>query len=588
MKKRIVAMLLIAAILVFACASSLAEEYTRLLKQGMEGDDVTYMQECLQSYGYYTGSVDGKFGSGMYKAVVAFQKKNGLKVDGRIGKDTWNALDSADAIGKDDETEKFDSLRKGDSGDAVSSMQLALQNYLYYTGEANGKFDTATYSALKSFQESTGLNADGVYGLKSYQALEGGTASIFKDGAVPKRTLKRGMRGYDVALLQRQLGLNETGYFDSDTADALKTFQTDNGLTVTGTLDTATRRALWSGSSEDESGFTTLRKGATGEKVTAMQLRLRETYYYAGKINGTFDTATYNALKSFQASTGLNADGVYGQKSYEALEGYQASIFVDGAIPTRSLKRTMRGYDVYILQQKLIELNYLSSCTDGYYDASTVAAVKKFQTANGIDATGIVTSTTRRYLWPTSIDQQEQEDDAGKDTEYDTYTRPTLRLGSYGKYVSSAQMRLKAGGYLLSTADGIFGAKTKQAVIALQKEYGLEQDGVIGSATWDILMSFSLDTTEQTPEYDDENPSIGGVTKKLQFGSKGAEVTRLQTWLIDLGYLDDGQADGIFGRKTRTAVRKFQKDYKLTVDGVVGTKTYVQLYHALGLNGTEG
>ena len=588
MKKRILAML-IAVILVFACVASLAEDYTRVLKQGMEGDDVTYMQECLQSYGYYTGTVDGKFGKGMYKAVVAFQKKNDLKADGRIGKDTWNALTSADAIGKDDEQEEFDSLRKGDSGDAVSSMQLALQNYLYYNGDISGKFDTATYNALVSFQASTGLSADGVYGLKSYQALEGGTASIFKDGAVPKRTLKRGMRGYDVALLQRQLGLSETGYFDSDTADALKVFQSDNGLTASGSLDTATRKALWSGSdSGDSDEFTTLRKGATGDRVTAMQLRLRETYYYAGTINGTFDTATYNALKSFQASTGLNADGVYGQKSYEALEGYQASIFVDGAIPTRTLKRTMRGYDVYIVQQKLMELNYLTSCTDGYFDASTVAAVKKFQKANGIDDTGIVNSTTRRYLWPTSIDQQEQEDDSSKDTEYDTYTRPTLRLGSYGKYVSSAQMRLKAGGFLLGTADGIFGAKTKQAVIALQKEYGLEQDGVIGASTWEILMSFSLDTTEQTSEYDEESSSIGGVTNKLQLGDKGAEVTRLQTWLIDLGYLDDGQADGIFGRKTRTAVRKFQKDNKLTVDGVVGTKTYVKLYEALGLNGTEG
>ena len=63
-------------------------------------------------------------------------------------------------------------------------------------------------------------------------------------------------------------------------------------------------------------------------------------------------------------------------------------------------------------------------------------------------------------------------------------------------------------------------------------------------------------------------------------------VKKLQQQLILLGYLEDGDDDGVFGRKTRTAVRSFQKDMSLTADGIVGTKTYVKINEALGIQTT--
>jgi len=58
----------------------------------------------------------------------------------------------------------------------------------------------------------------------------------------------------------------------------------------------------------------------------------------------------------------------------------------------------------------------------------------------------------------------------------------------------------------------------------------------------------------------------------LKYGSRGTEVKNLQQQLIKLGYLK-GKADGIFGSQTRAAVIKFQKDYKLKQDGIVGPET---------------
>ena len=54
-------------------------------KKGSSGAVVTQIQTKLKSWGYYTGTVDGIYGSGTERAVRAFQQKNGLTVDGKAG-----------------------------------------------------------------------------------------------------------------------------------------------------------------------------------------------------------------------------------------------------------------------------------------------------------------------------------------------------------------------------------------------------------------------------------------------------------------------------------------------------------------------
>ena len=63
-----------------------------ILRQGSKGGEVKEVQRRLKLWGYYQGSVDGVFGAGTRSAVVAFQKKNGLKADGVVGKSTYKAL----------------------------------------------------------------------------------------------------------------------------------------------------------------------------------------------------------------------------------------------------------------------------------------------------------------------------------------------------------------------------------------------------------------------------------------------------------------------------------------------------------------
>ena len=63
-----------------------------VLRQGSRGNEVKEVQRRLKNWGYYSGSVDGIFGAATKKAVIAFQKKNGLTADGVVGKATYAAL----------------------------------------------------------------------------------------------------------------------------------------------------------------------------------------------------------------------------------------------------------------------------------------------------------------------------------------------------------------------------------------------------------------------------------------------------------------------------------------------------------------
>ena len=75
------------------------------LRKGASGDEVVTLQKKLKQWGYYTGAVDGVFGSGTEKAVRLFQQKNSLAVDGVVGTKTAAALGmslSSSAVGAQD------------------------------------------------------------------------------------------------------------------------------------------------------------------------------------------------------------------------------------------------------------------------------------------------------------------------------------------------------------------------------------------------------------------------------------------------------------------------------------------------------
>lgn len=62
------------------------------LTMGSRGERVALIQQRLKEWGDYSGPVDGVFGRATYNAVVRFQRRNGLSVDGQVGKKTAAAM----------------------------------------------------------------------------------------------------------------------------------------------------------------------------------------------------------------------------------------------------------------------------------------------------------------------------------------------------------------------------------------------------------------------------------------------------------------------------------------------------------------
>ena len=91
-----------------------------------------------------------------------------------------------------------------------------------------------------------------------------------------------------------------------------------------------------------------------------------------------------------------------------------------------------------------------------------------------------------------------------------------------------------------------------------------------------------VDYTGTAPEPDDGFPANTGWRPTIRRGNKGSDVIECQTMLTRLGY-DIGSCgiDGDFGRATEAAVRSFQSDNGLVIDGVVGVMTWDALDKAV-------
>ena len=151
-----------------------------LIQRGSTGTNVKILQENLIKLGFSCGpdGADGDFGTNTFKAVVNFQKKYKLEVDGIAGPETFACLSKE--IKKTHNTSDLNqsqsstkNIKIGDKGNNVKQIQNKLISLGYSCGPdgADGDFGNNTKLALIKFQQDNNLSTTGIADENTYNKL---------------------------------------------------------------------------------------------------------------------------------------------------------------------------------------------------------------------------------------------------------------------------------------------------------------------------------------------------------------------------------------------------------------------------------
>ncbi|MGN0774106.1 MAG: peptidoglycan-binding protein [Candidatus Ventricola sp.] len=597
-----------------------------VLMMGSTGNDVSDLQARLTELGYYTGAIDGRYASATQAAVQEFQEHNGLTADGIAGRQTQDLLYGSSAqpknfiVSASSADEEYLLLKLGTSGVEVRKLQARLAELGYYAGGVDGVYGETTASAVKAFQRANGLSGDGQAGAQTQSKLYANTARYASSPVATAdpdatRTLTLGMTGNDVYALQERLielrylsGVAD-GVFGAETQAALVAFQKNNNLTADGNAGSATLKKL-AGSCKAANrvtptpapaGTLTLREGDEGENVYILQAYLFELGYYAGRIDGRFSAETTEAVKAFQRSNGLTADGIAGKstqsklKSGSAIPAESANGQEEeaGTLPQTGELSTLRRGDksaqVMVMQQYLSDLGYLTTQPDGQFGSGTERAVKLFQEANGLTADGVAGRGTLSILYSGDAvaygaSSGGSASSSGSSPAATATPKPNtdivIQWESEGDDVRQYQQRLVELGYLDSkSVTGKFNQATVEATKAFQTMNGLKVDGAAGPQSLKLIYSNDALNADGVRAGDLLLSSSGtGVSEVLTAGMTGEQVRQVQSRLAELGYLSASFVSGVYDSQTQQAIRQFQQANGLSADGAAGSATQSRLY----------
>ena len=192
-------------------------------------------------------------------------------------------------------------------------------------------------------------------------------------------------------------------------------------------------------------------------------------------IKTSKDKVTDNAHKNDKTKTDKDSDVKTASGKVE--ESKEKAVSEE--VSFTSIEKGASGNTVVDIQKQLAALGFLASSVDGKFGPGTEQAVKDFQSANHIEATGIVDKETYDAIIAAEAAPQEQEKESFI----------SIKRGDSGDSVVEVQTRLAALGYLTSSADGKFGPATEQAVMNFQEANQLSSTGVVDESSYNRLFS---------------------------------------------------------------------------------------------------
>ncbi len=350
-----------------------------VLTEGNRGNPVRMYQEKLSAAGVLS-EVDSVYGKDTSAAVLAYQDRHGIPTSGIIDEMTRDYLDKKCVY--------------EDNYVLVEKAQMHLISLGYLAGGADGVYGEKTRAAVSSFQKAEGLAVTGKFNDETLNVLytkQTKAPEVPEETAAPvespKREVKRttetvGAVGAD-DIKECQQKLISLGYLSgkadgilgSQTAQALKAYQKDKGLSVTGVYDEETQQMM-----QRKAGGT-YAKGDRGAEVKRYQRRLLRTGYLEGHADGVFGSATEKAVRNFQKDNKLQVTGRLDEKTMKELEAISEG---NGEISLGE-----RGMKVARLQNHLILHGFVVESSDGIFGESTQKQLIAFQRFKKLKQTGV-------------------------------------------------------------------------------------------------------------------------------------------------------------------------------------------------------
>ena len=289
-------------------------------------------------------------------------------------------------------------------------------------------------------------------------------------------------------------------------------------------------------------------QGVGSERVLEIERALYAMGYHDENFDALLDDVTRKALRSFQQANGLNPSGEPDSATLTLLDSGMGVTCHQYLLELQSryedvpiLQSGSMGEAVGALQRKLRDLGYFAGECDGMFGDATMAAVRRFQMANGLTETGAADRSTQLRL------------NEGSPLSWQSFLESSIAaFGDTGLHVRQLQRKLKDLGYFSGDCTGSYGELTQQAVSRFQENNGLETTGIA-----DLNACTLLYTGTAAPLKDPQT---------LRMGDASEAVTQLQTSLAGYGYFDRN-ITGIFGPTTEIAVRLFQMANGMTPTG---------------------
>jgi peptidoglycan hydrolase-like protein with peptidoglycan-binding domain len=316
---------------------------------------ITEAQTELRRRGYQISAISGTANTETIAAVREYQSDARLPVTGTINEDLLQQLRTAQA--------DSDAIYR----EQVKQVQAALNAAGYNAGPPDGALGPKSRAAIARYQSDNELPATGGIdaGLLASLGIEvdnSGTASASSAATIREAKQQLQSRGYATGSL--------SGVLDPETRDAIRAYQHDAGLEVTGEVSPELLAHL------RESD---IRYGDEADTELAMEIeqQLQQHGYSVGAVDGVVDARTREAIRAYQADAGIAITG-------NADDPLLAHLQTSDVAP-------MPGSALVEVQWILNRLGYLDGASDGVMGPKSTAAIRRYQGDRGLAITGVPT-----------------------------------------------------------------------------------------------------------------------------------------------------------------------------------------------------